>query len=253
MFNSNLKPLRFYFSSEKQLYLAIKNIFGFYPENIFLYKLGFTHKSQAEIYNGIKVSNERLEFLGDTVISTVVADYLFRIFPLRDEGFLTEMRSRIVSRATLNKLSLKLGLDKLIIHTQSANTVYRSIKGDAFEAIIGAMFLDKGFEFTRKVLINRIIKNHFDLNELANTDINFKSKLIAWTQREKKNIEFVVIDEIGSGYSKQYVVEVHIDDEKMGIGQDYSIKAAEQNAAMKVVEKLGINGKNNHFPAMVTS
>jgi ribonuclease III len=146
--NSNLKPLRFYFSKEKQLYRAIKNIFGFYPENIFLYKLAVTHKSQAETYNGVKISNERLEFLGDTVISTVVADYLFRIFPLKDEGFLTEMRSRIVSRVQLNKLSLKLGLDKLIIHTTGTNSVFRSIKGDAFEAIIGAIYLDKGFEFT---------------------------------------------------------------------------------------------------------
>jgi ribonuclease-3 len=244
--NTNLKPLRFYFSKEKQLYIAIKNIFGFYPENIFLYKLAFTHKSQAETYNGIKVSNERLEFLGDTVISTVVADYLFRIFPLKDEGFLTEMRSRIVSRVQLNKLSLKLGLDKLIIHTTGTNSVFRSIKGDVFEAIIGAMYIDKGFEFTKEVLINRIIKNQFDLVELANTDLNYKSKLIAWTQKEKKSIEFVVVNEIGSGYAKQYIVEVKIDEEPLGQGQDYSIKGAEQNASMKVVEKLGINGNGVH-------
>lgn len=252
MLKPNLKPLRFYFSKEKQLYIAIKNIFGFYPENIFLYKLAFTHKSQAETYNGIKVSNERLEFLGDTVISTVVADYLFRIFPLKDEGFLTEMRSRIVSRAQLNKLSLKLGLDKLILHTSNTNSVFRSIKGDAFEAIIGAMYLDKGFEFTRNVMIDRIIKNNFDMVELANTDLNFKSKLIGWTQREKKNIEFVVIQELGTGYNKQYLVEVRIDDEAMGKGQDYSIKGAEQNAAMKVVEKLHINGNNNQTALPIT-
>jgi ribonuclease III len=243
--NSNLKPLRFYFSREKQLYRAIKNIFGFYPENIFLYKLAFTHKSQAETYNGVKISNERLEFLGDTVISTVVADYLFRIFPLKDEGFLTEMRSRIVSRVQLNKLSLKLGLDKLIVHTTGTNSVFRSIKGDAFEAIIGAIYIDKGYEFTRSVLINRIIKNHFDMVELSNTDLNYKSKLIAWTQKERKTIEFVVLSEIGTGYNKQYIVEVRIDNDVLGKGQDYSIKGAEQNAAMKVVEKLGINGSPN--------
>lgn len=248
MLKPNLKPLRFYFSKEKQLYSAIKNIFGFYPENIFLYKLAFTHKSQADTYNGVKVSNERLEFLGDTVISTVVADYLFRIFPLKDEGFLTEMRSRIVSRAQLNKLSLKLGLDKLIVHTQSTNSVYRSIKGDTFEAIIGAIYLDKGFEFARYVLVNRIIKNHFDMVELANTDLNYKSKLIAWTQKEKKSIEFVVVNETGNGYSKQYIVEVRIDNEPMGKGQDYSIKGAEQNASMKVVEKLKINGSPTVLP-----
>lgn len=248
MLSPNLKPIRFYFSKEKQLYHAIKNIFGFYPENIFLYKLAFTHKSQAETYNGIKISNERLEFLGDTVLSTVVADYLFRIFPYKDEGFLTEMRSRIVSRAQLNKLSLKLGLDKLIIHTPNTTSVFRSIKGDVFEAIIGAIYLDKGFEFTKNVLINRVVKNHFDMVELANTDLNYKSKLIAWTQKEKKTIEFVVVNEIGSGYSKQYVVDVKIDEEPLGRGQDYSIKGAEQNASMKAVEKLGINGNGSAMP-----
>lgn len=242
MLRPSLKPVRFYFSNEKQLYRAIKNIFGFYPENIFLYRLAFTHKSQAETYNGVKISNERLEFLGDTVISTVVADYLFRIFPFKDEGFLTEMRSKIVSRVQLNKLSLKLGLDKLINHTAGTGSVFRSIKGDTFEAIIGAIYLDKGFEFTRKVLINRIIKNHFDLVELANTDSNYKSRLIAWTQKEKKAIDFVVVEEIGSGYNKQYIVEVKIDGEPFGRGQDFSIKAAEQDASMKVVDKLGING-----------
>ena len=161
-----LKPLRFYLSEEKHFYNAIKNIFGFYPGNIFLYKLAFRHKSQAEeLLNGVRVSNERLEFLGDTVLSTAVADYLFRMFPYKDEGFLTEMRSKIVSRSQLNKLSLKLGIDQLIICTQDNNNVYRSIKGDAFEAIIGAMYLDKGYNFTRKVLIDRVIKNNFDITE----------------------------------------------------------------------------------------
>lgn len=247
MFLLKLKPPRFYFSAEKHFFEAIKNIFGYYPGNIFLYKLAFRHKSQAEeLHNGIRVSNERLEFLGDTVLSTVVADYLFRMFPFKDEGFLTEMRSKIVSRAQLNKLSLRLGLDQLIIHTQEKNNIYRSIKGDAFEAIIGAMYLDKGFDFTRRVLINRVIKNNFDLNELINTDLNFKSKLIEWAQKEKKSIEFVVIQEVGTGYHKQYLVDVLINQEVAGKGQDYSIKGAEQNAAMKAVEQLGINGNGKH-------
>ncbi len=242
-----LKPLRFYFSAEKELFEAIKNIFGFYPGNIFLYKLALRHKSQAEeLLNGIRVSNERLEFLGDTVLSTVVADYLFRMFPYKDEGFLTEMRSKIVSRAQLNNLALRLGLDRLIIHTQEKSSVFRSIKGDAFEAIIGAMYLDKGYRFTRKVLINRIIKNNFDLNELINTDMNYKSRLIEWVQKEKKTFEFNVIQEVGSGYNKQYIVEVTVDQEVAGSGRDFSIKGAEQNAAMKAIEHFGINGNGKH-------
>jgi ribonuclease-3 len=247
VFLLKLKPPRFYFSAEKHFFEAIKNIFGYYPGNIFLYKLAFRHKSQAEeLHNGIRVSNERLEFLGDTVLSTVVADYLFRMFPYKDEGFLTEMRSKIVSRAQLNKLSLRLGLDQLIIHTQEKNNVYRSIRGDAFEAIVGAMYLDKGYGFTRKVLINRVIKTHFDLNELINTDLNFKSRLIEWAQKDKKQVEFNVIQEVGSGYNKQYIVEVTVDQEVAGSGRDFSIKGAEQNAAMKAIEYFGINGNGKH-------
>lgn len=242
MFALKIRPLRFYFSNEKHFFEAIKNIFGYYPENIFLYKLAFRHKSQAEeLLNGIRISNERLEFLGDTVLSTVVADYLFRMFPYKDEGFLTEMRSKIVSRAQLNKLSLRLGIDQLIIHTLEKNNVYRSIKGDALEAIIGAMYLDKGYTFTRKVLINRVIKNNFDITELVNTDVNFKSKLIEWAQREKKTVEFVVNQEIGSSYHKQYVVDVLVNSEVAGTGQDYSIKGAEQNAAMKAIGFFGFS------------
>ncbi len=238
-----LKPLRFYLSGEKHFFEAIRNIFGFYPGNISLYKLAFTHKSQAEeLHNGIRISNERLEFLGDTVLSTVVADYLFRMFPFKDEGFLTETRSKIVSRTQLNKLSLKLGVDQLIIHTQDKNNVYKSIKGDAFEALIGAIYLDKGYNFTRKILINRVIKNNFDLNELVNTDLNFKSRLIEWAQKEKMPIEFVVVKEVGTGYQKQYIVNVMVNNALAGTGRDYSIKGAEQNASMKALEYFGING-----------
>lgn len=238
-----LKPIRFYLSGEKHFFEAIRNIFGFYPGNISLYKLAFTHKSQAEeLHNGIRISNERLEFLGDTVLSTVVADYLFRMFPFKDEGFLTETRSKIVSRTQLNKLSLKLGVDQLIIHTQDKNNVYKSIKGDAFEALIGAIYLDKGYDFTRKILINRVIKNNFDLNELINTDLNFKSRLIEWAQKEKMPMEFVVVKEVGAGYQKQYIVNVMVNNELAGTGRDYSIKGAEQNASMKALEFFGING-----------
>lgn len=242
-----LKPLRFYLSGEKHFFEAIRNIFGFYPGNISLYKLAFTHKSQAEeLHNGIRISNERLEFLGDTVLSTVVADYLFRMFPFKDEGFLTETRSKIVSRTQLNKLSLKLGVDQLIIHTQDKNNVYKSIKGDAFEALIGAIYLDKGYNFTRKILINRVIKNNFDLNELVNTDLNFKSRLIEWAQKEKMPLEFVVVKEVGAGYQKQYIVNVIVNNEIAGTGRDYSIKGAEQNASMKAIEFFGINGNTKN-------
>ncbi len=236
-----IKPIRVILSEDKELYSSIKNIFGFYPGNIFLYKLAFRHKSLAkELNNGTRISNERLEYLGDAILSAVVADYLFKMFPVKDEGFLTEMRSRIVSRASLNKLSQKLGLDKLILVSSEGNNVYKSMKGDAFEAVMGAIYLDKGYQFTRKVLIEKVILQHFDLEELENNDTNYKSRLIEWSQREKHSVEFVTLSEVGHGYTKQYVVEILIDKQPFGKGRDFSIKGAEQNAAMKTLIELDI-------------
>ena len=234
-----IRPLRAALSEDKALYDAIKNIFGFYPGNIFLYKLALRHRSAAkEINNGARISNERLEYLGDAILSAIVADHLFKTFPLKDEGFLTEMRSRIVSRAQLNNLSQKLGIVNLIQVSAESNNLYRSMKGDAFEAIVGAIYLDQGYEFTRKVLIEKVIRLHFDLEQLENTDTNYKSRLIEWAQREKVSVEFVTLNEVGHGYTKQYVVEVLLDKKASRKGRDYSIKGAEQNAAMKALMQV---------------
>lgn len=230
------------FSSDKQLKQAIKGILGYKPGNIFLYHLAFLHKSATqETQNGIRINNERLEFLGDAILDAVAADFLFKTFPTRDEGFLTEMRSKIVSRIMLNKLSQKMGIDQLILLDGSSSGTFRSYKGDAFEALIGAMYLDKGYDFTRKIILERIIKNYFDIDELVNQEVNFKSKIIEWAQREKKQAQFNVVEEVGSGYKKQYVVELIVDGEAIARGQDFSIKGAEQNAAEKSWQK--INGE----------
>lgn len=245
---SLLKRLRIHFSPDKPLYLAIKNIFGFWPGNIFLYRLALRHKSAPlKMVNGEKLSNERLEFLGDAILDAVVAHYLFRLFPLRDEGFLTEMRSKIVSRNQLNLIARKMGLFDLIT-TQRDHHPGKSISGDALEAFIGAMFIDKGYDFTEQVLINKILKVHFDLDELEHKDFNFKSKLIEWGQKEKHPVEFRVLAEKGNGHSKQYEVEVAIDHRRVATAIDSSIKGAEQLAAEKAVNFLKEQGVevNNH-------
>jgi len=234
-----IKRIRIYFSDDKYLFIALNNIFGYYPGNIFLYKLAFRHRSQAiEMNNGARISNERLEYLGDAILSAVVADHLFKMFPYKDEGFLTEMRSRIVSRAQLNKLSEKLGIDTLIKASSENNNVFRSMKGDAFEALIGAIYLDKGYNFARQVVIEKIIRQHFDLQDLENNNTNYKSQIIEWAQREKRSVEFITLNEVGHGYNKQYVVDVLIDKMSLGKGRDYSIKGAEQDAAMKALLQL---------------
>jgi ribonuclease-3 len=231
-------PFTVLFSSDKKLSLAIKNIFGFYPGNVFLYQLAFRHKSAAkEIINGIRMSNERLEYLGDAVLSSIIADYLFKKFPYKEEGFLTEMRARMVSRTQLNKLSIKLGLDSLI-KSEMFNHQCKSIHGNAFEAFVGALYLDRGYGFTRKIIVKRVVEVHLDIEKIQHEDNNFKSQLIEWSQKEKIPIEFKVIDEIGNGYGKQYLVELWINNEVTAMGRDYSIKGSEQIAAGKALEKL---------------
>jgi ribonuclease-3 len=224
--------IRYLFSKEKDLALALKNILGFYPGNIYLYSLALRHRSAAiEVASGKKISNERLEYLGDAVLSAVIADYLFHKYPFRDEGFLTQMRSKFVSRAHLNKLSTKLGIEAMVVTESESGNVYRSMGGDAFEALVGAIYLDKGYRYTRHVIIDRIIKIHIDPEELENRELNFKSKLIEFAQKEKLSLEFKVTGEVGKGYSRQYLVEVTVNGESWGKGQGHSIKEAEQAAA----------------------
>ncbi len=208
---------------------------------MYLYQLASRHKSVAkELYNGIRVSNERLEYLGDAILDAVVADLLFKKFPFKDEGFLTDMRSKIVSKVQLSKLARKLGLNTLIISNTESKAQGKSINGDAFEAFIGAMYLDKGYIFSKKIIINRIINVHLDLDDLVTQTINYKSKLIEWGQKEKKDIDFKVVKEIGEGFKKQYVVSLFVEGKPIESGRDYSIKGAEQMASEKATAKLSI-------------
>ena len=217
----------------------IHNIFGFYPGNISLYKLALRHKSAAqELFNGIKVSNERLEYLGDAVLGLIVADYLFKIFPYKGEGFLTEMRSKIVSRSKLNELGKRLGYEDFIQISHGGGIgKSNSILGDAFEAIVGAIYLDKGYESTKKTIIKHIIKLYFDIDELESVEHNFKSKLLEWSQKNKKSLTFKVVKRI-SGNRQQYVVEALVDNITIGKGTDFSIKGAEQIAAEGACNKI---------------
>ncbi len=229
-----------HFSREKKLRLSIKNIFGFYPGNIFLYKLALRHKSASlDKINGFKINNERLEYLGDAILGAVVAEYLFKRFPFESEGFLTEMRSKIVSRSSLNKLSRKLGLSKLILSSDTKNGHGKSAPGDAFEAFVGALYLDKGYDFSRKIIIDRIVTIHYDIDNLIHADINYKSKMIEWSQKEKHNLRFDLVEEIKLKHEKQYVIEVVVDEKAISKAKDFSIKGAEKLAAEKAWSKLG--------------
>ena len=237
-------------SKNKPLSEFIHNDFGFYPRNIALYELAFTHKSASENSLGhFKLNNERLEYLGDAVLSAAVADYLFRLFPTKAEGFLTEMRSKIVSRASLNKLSQKLGFERMIQYSHDSHSNFKSMTGNAFEAFVGALYLDRGYDFTKYIIIDRIIKVHIDLDQLEQTDVNFKSKLLEWCQKGKHHLNFKLLNDKGNRQDRLYQVVVVIDDVEYGQGSDYSIKGAEQLAAEKtwnlLLEKHLINTEPN--------
>lgn len=224
---------------DKALYEYIHNIFGFYPRNIALYHVAFTHKSMAvESVGNYHVSNERMEYLGDAVLSIAVADYLFHTYPTQPEGFLTEMRSRIVSRVSLNRLSEKLGFGSYIRHSSDVGNNARSMGGNAFEALMGAIYLDRGYDFAKRIIIERIVKVHIDVDELQQTDANFKSKLLEWSQKQKKNLVFHQLDEIGEGHKKEFHIQVLIDGKPYGDAIDRSIRGAEQLAAEKTWKLL---------------
>lgn len=206
--------------------------------------MAFRHKSVAvQVKKGTKNSNERLEFLGDAILGAVVAELLFKMYPYKDEGFLTEMRSKIVSRVHLNQLARKLGFDELIQY-DSKMVGYpgksSSLLGDAFEALIGAVYLDKGYMFTRNFLLNRIIKPHVDIHLLEQTETNFKSRLIEWCQSTGNDVLFEVANNAEGESAKLFTVEAIISGEVKGTGRDYNKKNAEKLAAEKACEALGI-------------
>lgn len=234
---------KLYLSPNRKYVKSLKNLLGFVPGNLSLYKLAFRHKSVAtNVKKGVKNSNERLEFLGDAVLGSVVAEVLFKLYPYEDEGFLTELRSKIVNRVNLNQLARKLGFQDLIQYdNRMVNSARQgSLLGDAFEALIGAVYLDKGYDFTKNFLINHIIKSHIDIHRLEQTETNFKSKLIEWCQRHGKDITFELIENQEGESNKLFTVQASIDGEVMGQGKEFNKKNAEKLAAEKACEALAI-------------
>lgn len=235
---------KLYFSPNRKYIRSIQNLLGYVPGNLRLYRMAFRHRSVAvEVKNGAKNSNERLEFLGDAILGAVVAELLFKMYPYKDEGFLTEMRSKIVSRANLNQLAKRLGLDEHIEFDNKSlghNNKQGSLLGDTFEALIGAIYMDKGYNFTKNFLLIRIIKPHVDIHTLELTETNFKSKLIEWCQRQGKDITFEIIPNEEGENAKLFTIQVNVDGEICAIGRDYNKKNAEKLAAEKACDFLNI-------------
>jgi ribonuclease-3 len=229
---------------EKFLKKSVRHLIGANPSNLQLYRLAFLHASASKesVSKTYKESNERLEYLGDSVLGMITAAYLFKKYPFKDEGFLTEIRSRMVSRESLNVLGRKLGLDEIIEYENQKRSILSrsSMYGDALEAFIGAIYLDKGFAFTQQFIITKILTQYFDLETVVQNNPNFKSILIEWAQKEGKKTQFSMEEE-GLHHNKEFTAFVLIEGEKIAEGKGYSKKKAEQTAAMKACDVLGLN------------
>jgi len=235
------KKKSYIFVPEKKFLKQLKEILGFSPRNLELYQLALIHKSASGRFSQqTKINNERLEFLGDAILDSIVAEHLYQQFPDKDEGFLTQLRSKIVNRDTLKRIAIKMGIAGLLI-TRVSKDDYNALYGDALEALIGAIYLDRGFKKTRKFVIERIINYHLNLEMLCITEVDFKSRIIEWGQKNKKEINFTSQEQVNeTDNSTVFISYLFILDEIMGTGSGKSKKEAEQNAAKQAIQIIGI-------------
>ncbi len=231
---------RYIFASKSvRLYnRQLSNILGFSPGNMNIYTTALSHRSVRE---GTDQNNERLEYLGDAVLSGIVADYLFMRYPYKGEGYLTEMRSKMVNRQTLNEIALKMGIKKVTIYNKSDNSLKVSqIFGNTLEALVGAIYLDKGYNRTKRWIFKRIITPHMFMEDLENLEINHKNKLYGWANKNGKVLEFETLDERMEKGRRLFRVGAVVDGELISEGKAYNKKDASQIAAQVAVDKLGI-------------
>jgi ribonuclease-3 len=229
-----------YIVDKQEFSSCLKKIISFRTTNLRLYEAAFIHRS-ASFYlpDGQRINNERLEFLGDSVLDAILSDYLFEKFPDANEGFMTKIRSRIVNREILNQLAVSMELDKILVSNVSSNHSTRNLYGDALEALIGALFIDRGFKKTKSLFIKRVLNKYLDIEKIVGTDTDYKSLVFEWIQKHKTNLTFGYKEEYDFKNKKSvFSATLIIDDEEYGTGWGTSKKEAEQEAAGKAWEKL---------------
>ena len=224
----------------KEPYSSLYKILGFYPDNIHLYEQAFLHKSSSvESGDGRWLNNERLEFLGDAVLDAVVADIVYKHFQNKREGFLTNTRSKIVQRETMNRVAVELGLDKMVVYSAQLSSHNNHMYGNALEALIGAIYLDQGYEVCYNFIQNVLIKKHVNLETIARKEVNFKSSLIEWSQKNKLEISFDLIESFTDNDGNPvFQTGVTLSDTQIGVGIGYSKKESQQSAAKMAIKKL---------------
>ena len=223
---------------ELKLFRFILNKFGYKPKSLIYFQKAITHRSYPNSHDH-GYSNERLEFLGDAILDSITAEYLFLKFPENNEGSLTKLKSKIVNRKNLSKLGEDIGIRDVLLYNKSRSINLGTLEGNAFEALVGAIYLDGGYDKTKKVLQEHVFKNYLDFNALLEEEIDFKSKLYIWCQRKKLKLNFKLISENHEGGQWEYVILTQINNQDYGQGKGPSKKVAEQNASKETFELLG--------------
>jgi ribonuclease-3 len=237
---NQIDKIRLLFRKDKESYFCFYKILGFYPRNIQLYQQALLHKSTSiRSEKGRPLNNERLEFLGDAILDAIVGDIVYKHFEGRREGFLTNTRSKIVQRETLNKLAVEIGLDKLVKYSTRSSSHNSYMYGNAFEAFIGAIYLDQGYERCKRFMEEKIFKSYIDLDKMSRKEVNFKSKLIEWSQKSKVEVSFELIEQfLDEDYNPMFHTEIRIEGISAGKGTGYSKKESQQNAAQAALKKI---------------
>lgn len=240
MFTRLYKSIRLLKNKNKEPYISLYKILRFYPDNIHLYEQAFLHKSSSvESGDGKWLNNERLEFLGDAVLDAIVADIVYKHFQNKREGFLTNTRSKIVQRETLNRIAVELGLDKMVVYSAKLNTHNNHMYGNALEALIGAIYLDQGYRQCYQFIQDVLIKKYINLDTIARKEVNFKSSLIEWSQKNKLEITFDLIESfVDNDGNPVFQTGVTLSDMQIGVGIGYSKKESQQCAAKMAIKKL---------------
>jgi ribonuclease III len=235
------KQKKYIFHPEKKFKQQLRKILGFAPRNYTLYQQALIHRSASgQFSKNHDIHNERLEFLGDAILDTIVADHLYSHFPDKDEGFLTQMRSKIVNRDALKQIALKMGIANVVIARMTKDN-HKSLYGDALEAIIGAIYLDRGYNEAKNFILHKVLDTHINLDTLCETEMDFKSRIIEWGQKNKKDINFSCQEQLnGDNKTPVFISHLLIFDDIVGMGMGKSKKEAEQNAARQAIHMIGI-------------
>ena len=233
------KFYNYYLSEDKNLAKKLNSILGFTPRRLNLFKRAFYHKSMLNNQPDGFYNNERLEYLGDAILSTIVAEYLFKKYPNKDEGFLTKMRSKIVKRKTLNMVASEMGID-VILSNYTQGKMSKSMMGNAFEALIGAIYLESGYRWTKRYVIKEILRKYINVHELELVDDNFKSRLLEFCQKHNHSIEYKLVSKFKLDKRDRFKVGVYINGEEKGQAEDFNKKSAEQAASALALKKIEI-------------